>query len=50
MVERKHLVYTANEVPALFVNPEDLAAPDWPEDLTRRIEAASVPYVQNFYT
>lgn len=48
-IERKRLVYEANEVPAVFVYPEDLATPEWPEDLTRRIEAATVPYAQGPY-
>jgi hypothetical protein len=40
-IQHKRHVYAANEIPAVFVFPEDLLATGWPEDLTRRIEQAA---------
>jgi len=40
-IQHKRQAYAVNGMPAVFVYPEDLVKPDWPEDLTRRIEQAS---------
>lgn len=48
-IEHKRRVYAANEIPAVFVYPEDLAAPEWPEDLLRRVEAVSAQYAEVCY-
>lgn len=39
-IEHKRRVYAANEIPAVFVYPEDMAAPQWPERLYDQIEGA----------
>ena len=39
-IRHKEQVYQANEIPVLFVYPEDLKGPNWPETLYHRIEEA----------
>ena len=39
-IRHKERVYAANEIPALFVYPDDLRGPAWPEGLVKRIEQA----------
>lgn len=41
LIAQRQQTYAANAVPAVFMYPEDLAAPDWPDELTRRIEQAA---------
>jgi len=40
-IEHKGRVYAANEIPAVFVYPEDLAKPGWPEGLVESIYKAA---------
>ena len=42
-IEHKRQACAANEIPAVFVYPENLAAPDWPEDLTRSTKRGMTP-------
>ena len=42
-IQHKRRAYAANEIPAVFVYPENLAAPDWPEDLTRSTKRGMTP-------
>ena len=39
-IRHKQGVYRANEIPALFVYPEDLKGPRWPERVLERISRA----------
>jgi len=39
-IRHKQRAYDANEIPALFVYPQDLTGPAWPERLYERIEDA----------
>ncbi len=39
-IRHKQRVYRANEIPALFVYPEQLRGPSWPEKLIRKVYQA----------
>ena len=39
-IQHKQQVYRANAMPAMFVYPQDLTGPAWPEELYHRIEQA----------
>ena len=39
-IRHKQRAYDANEIPALFVYPQDLKGPNWPEKLYHQIEEA----------
>jgi hypothetical protein len=47
-IEHKRQTYAQNAIPAVFVYPEQVTAPDWPEDLTRRIEQAGYQSMGNY--
>ena len=38
-IRHKKQVYTANQIPAVFVYPDDLKGPRWPDEVIARIEA-----------
>ena len=40
-VRHKEKVYRANSIAAIFLYPQDLSGPDWPEGLVQRIEQRS---------
>ena len=39
-IRHKKRIYQTNDIPVLFVYPEDLKGPNWPETLYHRIEEA----------
>ena len=42
-IRHKQYTYAANGIPALFVYPEDLKGPNWPERLHERIRQTGEP-------
>ena len=47
-VQRKRNVYQANGIPILFIYPQDLTGPNWPEKLYHRIEEAGQRALQRY--
>ena len=43
-IRHKEQVYGANEIPAMFVYPDDLKRPNWPEKILERITCESQRY------
>ena len=37
-IRYKEVVYKANEMPAMFIYPQDLQGPRWPETLIQRVD------------
>ena len=40
-IRHKRQVYEANQIPAVFLYPQDLSGPDWPERVIERIDRAA---------
>ena len=43
-IRHKKYVYAANQIPAVFIYPDDLKGPNWPERILERIASESVRY------
>jgi len=43
-IRHKQRTYRANNKPALFIYPDDLKGPYWPERVVNRINSVSAPY------
>ena len=43
-IRHKKRVYAANEIPAMFIYPDDLKVPQWPEKILERITCESQRY------
>lgn len=46
-IKHKQQVYQANEISAVFIYPDDLLKPNWPDKAIERIRQASVIRFQN---
>lgn len=52
VIRHKQDAYQANGIPAMFIYPQDLAGPRWPERLYERIQNASLlsdAYIRQVY-
>ena len=43
-IQHKKQVYAANKIPAVFVYPEDLSGPDWPQCIMTEIMVAAASW------
>lgn len=49
-IEHKRQAYARNGIPAVFVYPENLLSPNWPDELVRGIEHAGYQAVGDYAT
>jgi hypothetical protein len=45
-IEHKQQVYRANGMPAVFLYPDDLQGPNWPENVANQILSAAEPQIR----